>query len=150
MQGLFVTFHNCSHGGYRPKLTSLFINSPWFDHLAVLCDGSHPHKSWAPEVCNKRLSFVTCDEAAYPLLLCRRIVIVAAVHDAWNLEVASTYQEQAHSGDKALQRLALGVQPRGSKVKPLVSEFCEYVHCACSARTVVFLQTFLDTLAQGF
>ena len=70
----FVTFHNCCHGGPRDKLTSVWVLTDWLDSLNARCDGSHPHKSWKVTVSGNTVSFPTADEAAYPFVLCERII----------------------------------------------------------------------------
>ena len=70
----FVTFHNCSHGGSRDKLTSIWVNDDWLDALEARCDNSHSHKSWKVTVTDTSVHFPTSEEAAYPQVLCQRIV----------------------------------------------------------------------------
>ena len=42
----YVNFHNCCHGGWRDKLTAVWVNDDWIDSLEARCDKSHEHKSW--------------------------------------------------------------------------------------------------------
>ena len=74
IEGFNIDFHNCCHGGTRDKLTRFWSNKNWLEPLRLLCDGSHPHQSWRPRIQNGQLIFPTAEEAAYPWLLCTRIV----------------------------------------------------------------------------
>ena len=72
--GNFVTFHACAHGGTRDKSTSIWQSQSYFDSLELRCDKKHSHASWRPVVKDGKLQFPTSEEAAYPHLLCERIV----------------------------------------------------------------------------
>ena len=74
--GHSVSFHSCMHGGARNKLTKWFATDKTFEELRVLCDGSHSHAKWNPNPVGKSLQFPTAAEAAYPILLCKRIMAV--------------------------------------------------------------------------
>ena len=63
--GFNVDFHNCAHGGERPKLTRLWANQDALKALEATCDGLHPHKPWKPLLKNNKLHFATKDEAQY-------------------------------------------------------------------------------------
>ena len=69
-----VDFHSCCHGGQRPKLTRFWVSQDQFSQLSMFCDNTHWHKPWTPRKVGNRLHFVTADEAAYPLLLCQRLI----------------------------------------------------------------------------
>eukprot|EP00435_Cladocopium_sp_Y103_P022781 s1069_g5.t1 len=70
----YVNFHTCAHGGDRDKATSLWVNDNWLDELSLFCDGKHKHKPWTTQVRGGGFKFATKDEAAYPVLLCERII----------------------------------------------------------------------------
>ena len=123
--GFDVDFHSCCHGGERPKLTRFWASRNVFQHLAALCDGTHSHKPWTPRVRGRRLHFVTADEAAYPLLLCQRIV--STILDLNFPDACPSSVLQPKLSDKHT-RSVLGSQPRG-RHKPLVSEFSSYHTC---------------------
>ncbi|CAL1147501.1 unnamed protein product [Cladocopium goreaui] len=72
--GYMTDFHNCCHGGSRDKLTSFWSNKDWMQPLQMFCDGQHQHQSWRPKIRDGRLVFPTAEEAAYPWLLCARII----------------------------------------------------------------------------
>ena len=149
-----VTFSNCSHGGDRPKLTTLWCTHSFLSSLAILCDNKHVHKSWKPFVKSsngkKRLAFPTSDEAQYPDLLCERIISNLADYckEQGALE-PSDLPEQRFVADAPLDRITLGALPRGTKVKPLVSEFEDYIRLVCSAQHSPQLHAVLENLPKG-
>ena len=73
LRGFNVHFAHCVHGGKRDKNTRWWSNRPWFAALEASCSKDHAHSSWAPRLVNGRPSFPTADEAAYPILLCKRV-----------------------------------------------------------------------------
>ena len=146
-----VTFSNCSRGGDRPKLTTLWCTHSFLSSLAILCDNKHVHKSWRPFVKSangkKRLAFPTTNEARCPDLLCERIVSNLADYckEQGALE-PSDLLEQRFVADAPLDRITLGALPRGTKVKPLVSEFEDYIRLVCSAQHSPQLHAVLENL----
>ena len=118
----FVTFHNCAHGGVRDKLTSFATNKSWFDSLALLCDKQHTHAPWTPTVIAGKVH----TEAAYPEILCQRIVL-AKVLQLGALET-DTLEKHVKFEGKSLNRVVIGAMPRERHVKPLLSEFDEYIN----------------------
>ena len=120
-----ITFHNCCHGGSRDKLTAVWVNESWLDSLEARCDGSHNHQSWKVTMSSKQVHFPTSEEAAYPPVLCQRIVeCVKQKAIQFGAIFSSTLKEQLQQPDAdAAGRIALGALPRGTKVKPLVAEF---------------------------
>ena len=131
-----VIFHNCAHGGVRDKLTSFATNVSWFDSLALLCDKQHTHAPWTPTVVAGKVHYPTHTEAAYPEILCQRIVsiVLAKVLELGAIET-ETLEKHVKADGKSLNRVVLGAMPRGRHVKPLVSEFGEYINvilpCQC-------------------
>jgi hypothetical protein len=77
----------------------------------------------------KQVHFSTSEEAAYPPVLCQRIVECVkqkAIH--FGAVFSSTLSEQLQQPDAdAAGRMALGALPRGAKVKPLVAEFGRFI-----------------------
>ena len=124
------TIANCCHGGSRDKLTAVWVNESWIDSLEARCDGSHSHKSWKVTVSKKQVHFPTSEEAAYPPVLCQRIVECVkqkAIHFIGAV-FSSTLSEQLQQPDAdAAGRMALGALPRSAKVKPLVAEFGRFI-----------------------
>ena len=125
----FVTFHNCAHGGTRDKLTSFATNVSWFQSLALKCDGQHTHAPWTPTVVAGQVHYPTHTEAAYPETLCQRIASIVYQHvlQLGAVETA-TLDEHVKMQGKSLNRVVMGALPRGKHVKPLVSEFGEYIN----------------------
>ena len=131
--GNFVTFHACAHGGTRDKSTSIWQSHKFFDSLELKCDKKHSHASWRPVVKDGKLQYPTSEEAAYPHLLCERIVacVMTQVLQLGAISI-QTFQQQAVLQQSTPQRrIAMGALPRGNKIKPLVSEFQRYetMHC---------------------
>ena len=75
--GFDAMFHHCVHGGLRDKLTRWWSDRDWFLPLALLCDGQHVHAKWNPEVKDGKIVYPTHEEAAYPMLLCKRLADIA-------------------------------------------------------------------------
>jgi hypothetical protein len=146
-----VTFHNCAHGGDRDKSTSLWVNDNWLDSLALLCDKKHQHKPWTTTMQNGNVRFATAEEAAYPILLCERIIHCLR-DQALQLGATApeTLLEQAEGPDPSpLSRIVLGALPRGHKVKPLVAEFGTYLTVFADPQKPCNLEKFLTTLPKG-
>ena len=146
----YVTFHNCAHGGVRDKLTSFATNVSWFDSLALLCDKQHTHAPWTPTVVAGKVHYPTHTEAAYPEVLCQRIVsiVLAKVLELGAIET-ETLEKHVKAEGKSLNRVVLGAMPRGRHVKPLVSEFGEYVNVILPCQCDLQLQKFLSRLPRG-
>ena len=121
-----VDFHSYCHGGQRPKLTSRFwVFQDHFSQLSMFCDNVRWHKPWTPRKVGNRLRFVTADEAAYPLLLCQRLMdaLLEICFPATDLHAAQT---SIPFHDKSA-RIVLGIQPRGHVMGPLIPEFSHHV-----------------------
>ena len=126
-KGHSVTFHNCMHGGVRSKLTKWWATDQTFESLRSLCDGSHTHAKWNPKPVGKHLSFPTAQEAAYPVVLCKRIIALLVQYALNHGAVkATTLQDQLPTAATTAHRWLLDMLPRGKKLKPLVSEFQHY------------------------
>ena len=126
--GHSVSFHNCMHGGARNKLTRWWASDDTYEELRILCDNNHSHAKWNPQPVGKNLQFPTAAEAAYPLLLCKRIMAIllayAVRHGAQNPDVL---QAQLPASSTTSHRWILDMLPKGKKLKPLVSEFQHYI-----------------------
>ena len=149
--GSWTSFDNCCHGGDRPKRTSLWCSTNGvLHHLQVFCDNSHPHKPWIPRVTGKSLRFVTKEEAAYPALLAPRIVHALMAFRQQVPVIDETLHEQiAGPRQASASRIALGVQPKGNKLKPLVAEFGHYVSTVSPARDKIQVEKFLAALPRA-
>ena len=147
----FVTFHNCCHGGFRDKLTSIWVNDDWIQALEARCDNSHPHKSWKVTISKTSVHFPTSDEAAYPQVLCERIVeCVKQKVVSMGAIIPTTLEEQVHQPDAdAAGRISLGSLPRGAKVRPLVAEFGSFVAAAAPSQQTGAIEAFVGTMPKG-
>ena len=147
----YVTFHNCAHGGDRDKATSLWVNDTWLDELAILCDRKHVHKPWTTTMKQGGLKFATSEEAAYPHLLCDRIVnCLKRAALKFGAQAPQTMAQQAESASsEKLSRIVLGALPRGHKLKPLVAEFGAYVTVFLDPQRPSLLQHFLNLQPRG-
>ena len=147
----FVTFHNCCHGGSRDKLTSVWVNKNWLDTLEARCDGSHEHKSWKVSISSNAVYFHTAEEAAYPLVLCQRIVecIKSKVLQLGALSANTLDQQLGQPDAHEAGRIALGALPRGVKVKPLVAEFGHYQAVVAPLQQTTAVDTFLIACPKG-
>eukprot|EP00435_Cladocopium_sp_Y103_P065553 s1396_g27.t1 len=140
LTGCVVDFHNCSHGGTRDKLTRFWCSDDWLSPLQVFCDGSHPHESWRPRIQNGQLVFPTAQEAAYPWLLCTRIVnlVLAAAEKLGavrHLTLASQMEQQDFS---MMNRYIFGALPRSTKLRPLVPEFATFFFVITPAQHAIW------------
>ena len=125
--GHSVSFHNCMHGGRRNKLTKWWATKDVYGSLHVLCDNSHEHAKWNPTPVGGNLKFPTADEAAYPLLLCKRVLaLILDYAIKLGAQNPDTLKKQLPSGSTTSHRWILDMLPKGKKLKPLVSEFQSY------------------------
>ena len=125
--GFSVYFHHCMHGGTRNKKTRWWATQDVFYPLTAFCDGKHKHATWNPVAIGGNLTFPTAEEAAYPILLCKRIVALlvqyAVSHDA---ERPETLEEEIPKTANTAHRWIMDMLPKGKKMRPLVSEFQAY------------------------
>ena len=131
--GYAVVFHNCCHGGLRRKLTKFWATRDWFNSLCATCQNDHFHLDWKPVFDphkDNSVRYPTSDEAAYPYLLCKRLVD-AVRHALLQLGAKdiSSLHEQLESQETTSHSFLLGALPRGKKFKQLVSEYAHYIHC---------------------
>ena len=127
-KGHSVSFHNCMHGGSRNKLTKWWATKSIYESLCSFCDNTHKHAGWNPQPVGTKLTFPTASEAAYPFLLCKRVMALvlnyALQEGALNPE---TLQTQLPQTANTSHRWILDMLPKGKKLKPLVSEFQHYL-----------------------
>ena len=147
----YVTFHNCAHGGDRDKSTSLWVNGDWLDSLAMLCDGKHQHKPWTTKLDNGTIKFATAEEAAYPILLCERVVHCLRDHalklGAFSPQTIADQTEQPAGSH--MSRLVLGALPRGHRLKPLVAEYGSFITIYADPQRPDDVETFVQQLPKG-
>ena len=148
--GHSVSFHNCMHGGARNKLTKWWATDKTFEELRVFCDGSHGHAKWNPDPVGKHVKFPTAEEAAYPVLLCKRIMAIllkyAMQQGAQN---PANLQTQLPGSTTTSHRWILDMLPRGKKLKPLVSEFRDYKFFLNAVNCDPEVSTFFTTQPKG-
>ena len=125
-------FHNCMMGGERQKQTTWWCNDEFFSSFNLLCSGDHPHKPWTPTLTGDGVHYPTKDEAEYPKLLCQRVaaLLVADLQKRGIEQPQAISQQIDQRRTTAINSVAMGLLPRGQKLKPLVSEFGHYVQFA--------------------
>ena len=126
--GNFNVFHSCMMGGDRDKQTTWWCNDAFFESFNLPCSKDHDHKPWTPAVSSTGVHYPTSDEAAYPAVLCDRVVALI-VQDLIQRGISPihTFEEQVkHRRATAVNSVAMGLLPRGQKLRPLVSEFATY------------------------
>ena len=125
---IFVDFHNCARGGSRDKLTRFWCNCEWFCSLSVMCDKQHSHASWKPRLQDGVLVFPTAEEAAYPFILCERIVAatISAIEQLGCKTYSSLGQQLEITGTNKMNRIIFGALPRAAYLKPLVADYIDF------------------------
>ena len=132
---LRVLLHHCMFGSRRKKYTALECNFPAARALAVTCSGEHEHEPWG------RLpggSWATAAECAYPPALCvalaqaviDQLLCLGATNEGRSLDTASPPLAQAAAAASARQ-------PRGKRLKPLVSEHAQVVRLQGATKDLV-------------
>ena len=122
---LTFTIHQaCAYGSQRPKWTALAHNTITLKNLNLICPGlsaTHKHHTWGL-VDSK--TFSTAEETAYPMKLAFHIALFLTQHVV-QLGWLPPSTELQPPDDISYQylRAITGVQPKSSKLPPLVSEF---------------------------
>ena len=154
--GHMSRFHSCMHGGLRDKETGWWSFNPrrpqenLFGALSLACDKSHQHASWRPYKVNGVLHFPTAQEAAYPVVLCDRVAhILLDEAKRCNFFQPQNLQEQLDSDVTVGKRHLFANQPRGQRLKPLVSEFGRYATMVLAASHAADLEDGLGALPRG-
>ena len=137
---LSFTIHQaCAYGSERPKWTALAHNTTTMCQLNNLCPGigpHHKHKPWG--LVNNGLTFSTAEETAYPMRLAYHIAFYLAEH-AMTLGWKPPAGELTFPENVSYQhmRSVTGIQPKASKMPPLVPEFLTYIDLDLPESTVV-------------
>ena len=150
-------FQHCMHGGKRNKFTHWLSCNPrnlevdMFATLHLLCDQQHTHASWAPYYDETgRQVFPTASEAAYPELLCDRIAYILKEEALkFNFHFSNDLTEQLQLEPNAAKRQVFTTQPRGKRLRPLVSEFQAYRSVLFPLNSEQCIQQFLQDLPRG-
>ena len=106
-----LIFDACMHGGDRDKTTLFWCSDSRFQPLALRCSQDHKHASWKPRFVDGHWQFPTVHDAAYPWLLCERMLYILAA-DFPMLSSATQHP-------RACEQVALQRQPKYAR--PLVS-----------------------------
>ena len=153
----FSVFHHCMHGSKRDKQTAWWSWNPrdttkdLFQSLALQCDGNHKHEPWQPyKDAHGPTVFPTSEEAAYPQLLCDR---VACILKDEALRCGFVFSEDLHQQilevPNVASRQLFTTQPKGQRLRPLVSEYGRYVALLASTSNDTEVQSFLQKLPKG-
>ena len=125
---MFTAHQACAYGSTRPKWTVLAHNCSAFNKINKCCPGiskKHRHESWGLTTSG----FATSKETAYPLQLAYEIAHAfaqEAVTRGWQ-PPAGTLTPPSRV-QYAYLRAVVGLQPRASKLAPVLSEFSEVRH----------------------
>eukprot|EP00435_Cladocopium_sp_Y103_P011956 s4954_g3.t1 len=116
-----VLFHHCAFGAKRKKRTKLLVNHLCYNHLCRDCDGQHEHLPWG--VTDN--GWATALEVEYPLELCKAwaMCLRNAALDAGAVDLPSALHQDAEISLHLQVKAALGVQPRGKRLRPLMQEY---------------------------
>ena len=126
--GVSTIFSNCMHGGKRNKRTKWWATTDIFQELEADCDQKHKHAQWNPVQKGQTLVFPTAEEAAYPHLLCKRVVSLVIKHVLQQGAVQhEVLADQLPTPQITSHRWVLDMLPKGKRMKPLVSEFQSYL-----------------------
>ena len=127
----YTIFHSCQYGSNRQKKTMLAHNHKAFNQLSKLCPGEskkHRHLPWGITPAGH---FATSEETAYPIQLARDVAqcFTQAFVKAGMKLPPSQLQDMTSSSEAVLQavRAQSGLQPKHSKLPPLVTEFATIV-----------------------
>ena len=124
-----VSFDAWRHGSSRNKATALLTNVPCVGELSGPCPGCASHAPWG----RTASGYATASEAAYPRLLCERILACVDVHAA----AKDVLPHHAATTPLAEARAAAHQQPRGRKFAPLITEFAHTVSIHASSEPPV-------------
>ena len=124
-----VDFHSCAHGGTRDKLTTIWQSKPWFTALGLKCNKQHRHESWQPKQVDGNTVFPTAQEAAYPILLCERIIdcIYTRALEEGAVHIENLQQQMQTSSSTHQRRIAMDALRRG-KIEAVGCRICDLSH----------------------
>ena len=135
----YTIFHSCQYGSNRQKKTMLAHNHKAFSQLSKLCPGEskkHRHLPWGITPSGH---FATSEETAYPIQLARDVAqcFTQALAEAVMKLPPNQLQDMTSFSEAVLQavRAQSGLQPKHSKLPPLVPEFATIVAVEVSSDT---------------
>ena len=124
----YSIFHSCQYGGIRKKKTMLAFNHEAFHAVSAKCKGQnskHKHAAWGLD--KEKKKFATSEEAAYPRGLPKLLAncIAMALITLGIKAPEETVHQLKSTSLKSLQQMeaATGVQPKASRIPPLVPTF---------------------------
>ena len=125
-----LSFHTCMFGAPRKKHTALWTNMPMLKRLQRFCapPADHVHLAWGLTAAN---TFATADECAYNANLSAHWADAVAAQAIQSGMLPppvqlSDIQEDDTMVRPYLNRAAAGLQPRGNRLPPLLTDF--FVH----------------------
>ena len=149
----WLLYDGCMVGGDRNKRSGLLATKGVFTSLFHrLCDERHQHAPWQARIVDGVPLFDTASEAEYASLLCNLIVndwCADAVKKGFCLPPASISDLHEVSDDRYRVQAAVGKQPRGRKLPPLVSEFSSITEIVTNSRLQPTLSPY-QTLLRKF
>ena len=127
-------FQMCMLGGERDTWTRLVATFKVIEQLNITCDRQHVHTPWGQTRENQgKLLWAKSLESQYPRKMCVAVVMVILQQLSlqglqWR---AQELQEIAHHPLMVAKQaqIAVGQQPKTSKLPPLVPEFSKIVVC---------------------
>ena len=119
-------------GGERDKQTAWWCNDDFFNSFNLPFTRDHTHKPWSPSITADGVYYPTKEEAEYRPLLCKRVAaLIVEDLKTCGLVRAETFLQQIKTNrNTAVNSVAMGILPRGQKLRPLVSEFSGYAQFA--------------------
>ena len=139
----YTIFHSCQYGSARKKKTMLAHNHPAFRAICAKCPGQnskHKHLPWGVNPRTKR--FATTEETAYPMGLAKMIAncYVVALRTAGVQMPPQSLLEVDDLSLDYLRRLraTAGMQPKASRMPPLVPTFKKKLVAKPTKQTVGF------------
>ena len=137
-----LSFHTCMFGAPRKKHTALWTNMPMLKRLQRFCvpPVNHEHLAWGLTAAN---TFATADECAYNANLSAHwadAVAAQAIESGMHPPPVqlSDIQEDDTIVRPYLNRAAAGLQPRGNRLPPLLTDF--FIHETVSLETQPWLR----------
>ena len=128
----FTTFQSCMYGSTRPKRTMLGHNAEEFAVINKMCCGisaSHKHDKWGIDVEPRK--FATALETACPIQLARAIAaqFVVALQNRGIRMPQETMDAVGvfHNATLSALRAQSGLQPKASRLPPLIPTFAAKV-----------------------
>ena len=117
---------NCMHGSERDKWSRWLATKHLLVPMQLKCDNSHSHKAWG-FLPGPGWHFATAEEAEYPDAMCESVADLVYKHclNKGYSAVPHSLAEGQMSSEQTLlaRRAAVGKQPRGRKLPPLLPEF---------------------------